>query len=263
MPRFSANLARLFTEHPLDARIDAARACGFGGVEIPLPYIWKPEVIGDRLAMADVELVCFSAPPGDWAAGERGLAALPGRESEFRDSIEVALEYADLCDCTRLLVPAGIVADEAQWPEALDTYIANLSWAAERCSEDNVRVLIEPKNTRENPGYFLSRPDDAVRVLEDVDDDNLCLCYNMYHAQIIQGGLSDFIEENLEFLGHVRVAGVPLGDEPDRNGEINWPFLFTLLDAHGYPGWVGCDYTPRAGTVPGLRWGADFGLGER
>lgn len=262
MPRFSANLAMLFAETPWPDRPRVASSFGFKGVEIPLPYLWAPEEIADRIAMANQELVCFSSPPGDWAAGERGLAALSGREGEFQDSIEIALSYADLCECTRLLVPAGIVADEDQWPEALDTYLENLTWAAGRCQENGVRVLIEPINTVDVPGSFLSRPDDAVRVLDDVDHKNLYIAFNLYHAQIAQGGLTNFLEENLDRIAHIKVAGVPDGHEPDANGEINWAYLFNLLDAHGYGGWVGCDYTPRAKTESGLKWARDFGIGS-
>ncbi|WP_041794816.1 hydroxypyruvate isomerase family protein [Pararhodospirillum photometricum] len=256
MPRFAANLSTLFTDRPLEERFKAAAACGF----IQFPYALLPERVGDLVAMNGLELAVFNAPPGDWAAGERGLAALPGREEEFRDSIELALTYTDLTDCFRLHVMAGVVEDEDLWPEALDTYTANLAWAAERCAEEDVKVVIEAINTGDMPGYFLQRPDDAVQVLEAVDHDNLALLYDLYHAQIIQGGLTDFIETHLENIAHIQVAQVPGRHEPDQGGEINWPYLFTLLDAHGYSGWIGCEYLPRTTTEAGLRWARDFGL---
>lgn len=261
MPRFCADLSLLFAEFPSDERVAQAKAFGFKGVEIPLPYAWAPEAVADMVAMAGLKLVSFDSPPGDWKAGERGLAALPGREAEFQDSIEVALPYAALCECDRLHIPAGIVADEALWPEALETYLENLTWAAGRCAEEGVKAMIEPINVGDAPGYFLSRPDDALQVLDDVDHKNLFISYNVYHAQIAQGGLSDFLEGNLARIAHVRIAGVPGGFEPDAAGEVNWPYLFNLLDAHGYPGWISCAYTPRAGVGAGLRWAADFGVG--
>ncbi|GEO81205.1 2-oxo-tetronate isomerase [Pararhodospirillum oryzae] len=260
MPRFAANLSTLFTDRPLEARFAAAAACGFRGVELHFPYTLRPERLGDLVAMNGLELVVFNAPPGDWAAGERGLAALPGREEEFQDSIELALSYTEFTDCGRLHVMAGVVEDEEQWPQSLETYAANLGWAAERCAEEGVAVLVEAINLQDMPGYFLSRPDDAVQLLEMVDHDNLQIQYDLYHAQIMQGGLTDFLETHLERIAHVQVAGVPGRAEPDAGGEINWPYLFNLLDAHGYPGWVGCEYTPRLVTEAGLRWARDFGI---
>lgn len=260
MPRFAANLSTLFNDRPLENRFAAAAACGFAGVEIQFPYTLRPEVIADLAAMAGMPLVVFNAPPGDWAAGERGLAALPGREEEFQDSLEVALSYAEFCECSRLHVMAGVVPDEDQWPEALETYAGNLAYAARRCAENKVKVLIEPINTVDMPGYFLRRPDDALTMLEEVDDKNLFLQLDLYHAQIMQGGLTDLLESALDRIAHVQIAQVPGRTEPDSQGEVNWPYLFDLLDAHGYPGWVGCEYHPRARTEDGLRWARDFGI---
>ncbi len=259
MPRFAANLSMMFTDRPLEERFAAARACGFSGVELQFPYALGADKLGDLVAMNDLTLALFNAPPGDWAAGERGLAALPGREQEFRDSLEVVLPYVELTDCPRVHVMAGVVPEE-EWEEALETYAANLEYAAEFGVENGFKVLIEPINTTDMPGYFLSRPDDALAILDEVGHKNLGLLYDLYHAQIMQGGLTDFLEGHIERIAHVQIAQVPLRHEPDGQGEINWTYLFGLLDAHGYPGWIGCEYKPRGRTEAGLRWARDFGI---
>lgn len=260
MPRFAANLSLLFTEVPFAERFAAAAAAGFKGVECQFPYQETPERLGDLLAMNGLSLALFNAPPGDWANGERGLAALPGRDSEFRESLEVALDYATFVDCPCLHVMAGCVAEE-DWGPALDTYLDNLSAAADMAREHDVQVLIEPINPLDMPGYFLTRPEDALRVLETLDHPNLGLQYDIYHAQMERGALTDTLEDALDRIRHIQVAGVPGRHEPDAQGEINYGYLFGLLDAHGYDGWVGLEYRPRAGTVPGLRWARPWGLG--
>ncbi|MQX37932.1 hydroxypyruvate isomerase family protein [Roseospira navarrensis] len=260
MPRFAAHLSMLFTEQPFPDRFNAAARAGFQGVELGFPYQYAAERLADRAAMAGVTVACLTAPPGDWAAGERGLAALPGRDSEFADSLEIALDYADMMDCPAVHVMAGIV-DEADWGPALETYMANLQAAAALGREHGVRILIGPINPADMPGYFLTRPEDALQVVEEIGERPLGLLYDVYHAQMERGALADTLEDAMAHLGHVRIAGVPGRNEPDRLGEINWGYLFDLLDAHGYGGWIGCAYHPRTDTLAGLRWGAPWGLG--
>jgi len=260
MPRFAANISTLFTEVAFPDRFAAAAAAGFKGVECQFPYQFNGEGLGDLADMHGVEMVLFNAPPGDWAAGERGLAALPGRDSEFLETIELALDTADMLDCRRLHVMAGIVAEE-DWGPALDTYLSNLAAAADMARDHGVTVLIEPINPVDMPGYFLTRPEDALRVIEDVGHPNLALQLDLYHAQMERGALADTIEDAFSHIAHIQVAGVPGRHEPDAQGEVNWPYLFNLLDAHGYGGWIGCEYHPRAGTAAGLRWGRAWGLG--
>jgi hydroxypyruvate isomerase len=257
MPRFAANLSMLFTEVPFLERPAAAAAVGFPGVECMFPYHVDAEALADVLTAAGVPLVLFNAPPGDYAKGERGLAALPGREAEFRDSIAVALAYAAATDCPQLHVLAGIVAEE-DIGAALDTYAENLVYAADECEAEGIKVLIEPIVME---GYLLTRPDDAVDLLRRIDHANLGLQYDLYHAQLAQGGLSAFLENNLDLIAHIQVAGVPGRHEPDALGEVNWRFLFDLLDAHGYDGWVGAEYAPRRDTLSGLAWARDWGIG--
>ncbi|MGC2855477.1 2-oxo-tetronate isomerase [Novispirillum sp. DQ9] len=257
MPRFAANLSTLFTDVPMIDRFERAAKAGFRGVEIQFPYMLEPEKLGDKLAMNGLELAMFNAPPGDWQAGERGLAALPGREEEFRDSLEIALRYAELTDCTRIHVMAGVVPEE-QWEDALDTYMDNIGYAADEFHRVGVKCLIEPINPIDMPGYFLTRPDDAVNVLTELENRNLFIQYDVYHAQITQGGITDFIESHLEQIAHIQIAGVPGRHEPDRLSELNYDYLFNLLDGHGYPGWIGCEYKPRGKTEDGLRWAKDW-----
>lgn len=259
MPRFSANLSTLFTDLPFLDRFAAAAQAGFKGVEVQFPYHHDAARLGDVVAGNGLSMVLCNAPPGDWKAGERGLAAVPGREDEFRDALDLALHYCELMDCPRLHVMAGL-ADEEQVDEAFDTYVANLAYAAAEAEAQDVKVLIEPINPGDMPGYFLTRPDDALTVLEAVDHRNLFLQYDLYHAQITQGGLTDFIEGNLPRIAHMQVAGVPGRHEPDENSEINYRYLFNLIDAHGYGGWVGCEYKPRIDTRTGLRWAREWGI---
>ena len=256
MPRFAANVSHLFTEVPFLERFAAAAACGFKGVECLFPYAEPAEKVGDAVAMAGLTMALFNAPPGNFAAGERGLAALPGRQQEFRDSIEVALNYAELLDCKRIHVLAGVVPEE-KWVEALPVYIANLAVAADLAREVDVEVLIEPIVME---GYFIFRPDDALQVIDDVGAKNLKMLYDIFQAQQAQGGITDFLDSHLDVIAHIQIAGVPGRHEPDRSGELNWPYLFDLLDSHGYSGWVGAEYVPRSGTYAGLGWAKDWGI---
>lgn len=256
MPRFSANVTHLFTEVPFLERFAAAAACGFRGVECLFPYAEPSEIVGDSLTMAGTKMALFNAPPGDFAAGERGLAALPGRQQDFRDSFEVALKYADLLECSRVHVLAGVVPEE-QWDDALETYFGNLAVAADLAREVDVTVLIEPIVM---DGYFLIRPDDAAQAVEEVGAKNLKILYDIYQAQLAQGAITDFLDNHMDKIAHIQVAGVPDRHEPDRSGELNWPYLFDLLDAHGYDGWVGAEYVPRNGTHAGLGWAQDWGV---
>jgi hydroxypyruvate isomerase len=257
MPRLAANLSTLFTEHPFLDRFRAAAEAGFKGCEMQFPYLHPVEQVADKAAMAGLTVALFNAPPGDWAAGERGLAAVPGRRDDFRASLEVAVKYADLLDCARVHVMAGVVAEE-DWEEALDTYMDNLGYAAAELHAEGITLCIEAINPGDMPGYFLTRPDDALRVIEEVGHKNLALQYDLYHAQLTQGGITDFLESNLERIAHVQVAGVPGRHEPDQLSELNTRYLIDLLEAHGYTGWIGCEYRPRGKTEQGLKWARDW-----
>ncbi|MGQ4879418.1 2-oxo-tetronate isomerase [Billgrantia sp. LNSP4103-1] len=262
MIRLAANLSMLFTEHDFLARIEAAAAAGFRGVEYLFPYDHDAQVLATALRQAGVEQVLFNLPPGDWASGERGLASLPGREAEFRDSVIEGLRYAEALDCPRVHAMAGLLpvnADAATLADHRATYVANLRFAAAEAAKVGRQVLIEPINTRDMPGFFLSRQDQAMAVLEEVGAGNLRLQFDLYHCQVMEGDLIRHLERQFTAIAHIQIAGVPERHEPD-TGEVHYPALFARLERLGYTGWIGCEYRPAAGTREGLGWGRDFGL---
>lgn len=249
MPKFCANLSLLFTELPFLERFAAAARHGFSGVEFMFPYDIPAEDIARQLASNGLTQVLFNLSPGDWGAGERGLAALPSRTDEFRASVTQALNYAQVLGCSKLHCLAGI----ASGCEAHDIYISNLRFAAEAARPYGVDILIEPINTRDIPGYFLTGTAQAIGVLREAAQPNLRLQYDCYHMQIMEGDLTPTIERLLPDIAHVQVADTPGRHEPG-TGEINYPFVFQCLDAIGYEGWVGCEYRPKGSTQAGLGW---------
>ncbi|MFC0324887.1 2-oxo-tetronate isomerase [Halomonas organivorans] len=266
MIRLAANLSMLFTEHDFLDRFTAAVDAGFRGVEYLFPYAHSPEALRTALDESGVEQVLFNLPPGDWAAGERGLASLPGREAEFRDAVIEGLRYAERLGCPRVHAMAGLLPEGAD-DRALDdareahhaTYLANLRFAAGEAAKAGRELLIEPINTRDMPGYFLSRQDQAVAAIEAVGADNLRLQFDLYHCQIMEGDLVRHLERLLPHIGHVQIAGVPERHEPNI-GEVHYPAILERLSALGYRGWVGCEYRPAAATRDGLGWARPFGL---
>ena len=253
MPRFAANLSMMYTEHPFLDRFAAAAHDGFRGVEFLFPYENTPAELRQRLDDNGLTQVLFNAPPGDWAKGERGIASLPGREEEFRRSIASALEYAAVLGNTRLHVMAGLIAPGDDRARHRKTYVHNLAWAAAQAASAGITTVIEPINTRDISGFFLNRQDEAHAVCEEIGAANLQVQLDLYHCQIVEGDLAMKIRRDLGRVGHIQIAGVPDRNEPDR-GEVNYPFLFDLLDELGYDGWIGCEYRPRAGTTAGLGW---------
>ena len=258
MPRLAANISLMFPEHPMLERIKAAAAAGFKAVEVQFPYHVEAIAFADACAVAGVKLALINAPPGNWDAGDRGLAALPGREQEFRDSLDVALAYAETAESPRVHVMAGIIAPDAGG--ALETYEKNVSYAADCAKEKGLEVVVE---NIVMPGYFLTFPDQAADVVRRLGKKNLRVLFDCYHAQRAQGNLIDFLEHNLDIIGHIQVAGVPGRHEPDKFNEVNWRFIFDFLDAQGYDGWVGAEYNPRGETLRGLVWAAEWGIGSK
>ncbi|MDE1942685.1 MAG: TIM barrel protein [Betaproteobacteria bacterium] len=256
MPRFAANLTLLYSEVPFEARFAAARADGFEAVECLFPYSLPAHDFRAQLEAAGLRQVLFNAPPGDWAAGERGLAALPGREAEFRRSIlEQALPYADTLRCPLLHVMAGILppgADPVAWR---DTYLENLSWTATQAASHGVTLTIEPLNPVDMPGYFLQRQAEAHAIVMAVGAANLGVQMDLYHCHQVEGQLAVQLADYLPTgrVCHLQVAGYPGRHEPDV-GEIDYPPLFREIDRLGYAGWIGCEYRPLAGTSQGLGW---------
>lgn len=255
MTKLAANLTMLFTELPFIERFRAAAQAGFKGVEFLFPYAFTAAELAQRLADEDLQQVLFNAPPGNFEAGERGVAALPGREAEFRAGFEQALVYAEALQCPRLHVMAGLVPEGADRARMQATYVANLAWAAAQARAAGRKVLIEPINGRDMPGYFLQRQDQAHAVVAAVGDAGLQVQMDLYHCQIVEGDLEAKMRLYLPTgnVGHFQIAGVPARHEPDA-GEVNFPHLMRVMDALGYAGWVGCEYRPAAGTSAGLGW---------
>ncbi|HUH91734.1 MAG TPA: 2-oxo-tetronate isomerase [Casimicrobiaceae bacterium] len=252
MPRFAANLSMLYPEHAFLDRFAAAAADGFEAVEYLFPYAYPPHELAARLRDHGLEQALFNAPPGDAERGDRGLACVPGREAEFRAGIVRALEYAAALGCPRVHVMAGIVPPGVARETLYPTYIGQVRWAAEQAAKHGVDILIEPINTRDIPGYFLNRQDEAHSLVAEVGLANLKVQMDLYHCQIVEGDLATKVRAYVPAgcVGHVQIAGVPERNEPDV-GEVNYRYLFEALDACGYTGWIGCEYHPRRGTEPG------------
>ena len=256
MPRFAANLSMLYNEHAFLDRFAAAAADGFRAVEYLFPYAFPAPELARRLRDHGLQQVLFNAPPGDWDAGERGLACLPGREAEFRAGFAQALEYAQVLGCPRIHVMAGLAPAGVERAALQATYEANLAWAAEQAAADGRDVLIEPINPRDIPGFFLNRQDEAHRIVQTVGAANLKVQFDLYHCQIVEGDVAMKIRHYLPTgrVGHIQLAGVPMRHEPDL-GELNFSYLFDVIDevaaASGWAGWVGCEYRPARGAVAG------------
>lgn len=253
MPRFAANLSMMYQEHAFLDRFGAAAKDGFKGIEFLFPYAHPAADIRARLDEHQLTQALFNGPPGDWDAGERGLASLPGREAEFRKSIDTALEYARVLGNERVHLMAGLIRPGQQRARHREVYVSNLSYAAKAAASAGVTVVIEPINTRDIPGFFLNRQDEAHAICAEVGATNLKVQMDFYHCQIVEGDLAMKLRQYIAGVGHIQIAGVPERHEPDL-GEINYPYLFGLMDELGYAGWVGCEYRPKAGTSAGLNW---------
>ncbi|MBU4422845.1 MAG: hydroxypyruvate isomerase family protein [Gammaproteobacteria bacterium] len=260
MPRFAANLSMLYNDVDFLDRFAAAARDGFKAVEYLFPYAYPAQELAARLQAHDLQQVLFNAPPGDWDGGERGLACLPGREAEFREGIAKAIDYAKALHCPRIHVMAGLVPQGADAATARATYIANVRHAAKQAAPNGIQILLEPINSRDMPGFFLSRQDQAHALIAEIGAANVKVQMDLYHAQIVEGDLAMKIRQYLPtgHVGHLQIAGVPERHEPDV-GEVNYTYLFQLLDRLGYDSWIGCEYRPARGAAPhatsdGLGW---------
>ncbi len=253
MPRFSANLSMLFTELPFLERFAAAARAGFRGVEYVGPYDHPAEQIAGLLKANDLTQVLFNMPLGNWASGERGIACLPDRVGEFQDGAETVIHYANILGCRQVNCLAGIRPPGLSAEDAARTFIQNLRFAAEKLEAAGILLITEPINFHDIPGFFLNRSAQAMAIFDRVGPANLTLQYDIYHMQRMEGELALTIERLLPRIGHFQIAGNPGRTEPDR-GEINYPFLFDLIDRLGYTGWMGAEYHPVAGTEAGLGW---------
>ncbi|HEX4885115.1 MAG TPA: 2-oxo-tetronate isomerase [Casimicrobiaceae bacterium] len=256
MPRFAANLTFLFNEVPFLERFAEAAQAGFHAVEFLSPYDYQVREVVDRVRAHNLEVVLFNATLGDWAGGDRGLASIPGREHEFAAEFANALRYAKELGTTRLHVMAGLVPANAPSDDRelrRRAYVRNLRFAAEEAATHGITVLIEPINPKDMPGYFLQTQAQAHAVREEVGARNLKVQMDFYHCQVVEGDLASKFRRWQPHIGHVQIAGNPGRNEPDV-GEINYPYLFRMLDELRYDGWVGCEYKPLAGTHAGLGW---------
>jgi hydroxypyruvate isomerase len=258
MPRLAANLSMMFNEAPFLDRFAAAAKAGFKAVEFLFPYDYPAADLRARLTDAGLTQALFNAPPGDWAKGERGLASLPGRQQEFRDGIRRALDYATVLDCPIVHVMAGIPAGVPPVTAAA-LYAANLAWAGEQALAAGKRIVIEPINHRDMPGYHLNTVEQGAAVVEALGRDRLGLQFDIYHCQVTQGDVTKRLEALFPVVGHIQIADVPARNEPG-TGEIGWDFVLKRIDALGYQGWVGCEYRPAGDTVAGLAWRQKFGV---
>lgn len=251
MPRFAANLTMLFNEWSFLDRFDAAAESGFTAVEYLFPYEHPPEAIAERLSRNGLTQALFNLPPGDWAAGDRGLAALPERAGEFDAALDRALDYVEATGVKRVHMMSGLA--DRQDPAAVAAYRGAAERAAGRLADRGVHLLLEPINGRDMPGYFLNDFGFAETLIAALGLPNLKLQFDIYHRQIIHGDVTKALQRLLPITDHVQIASVPSRNEPDGE-ELNYPFLFAELDRLGYDGFVGCEYRPRAGTREGLGW---------
>jgi len=253
MPKFNANLTMLFNEVDFLDRFEAAAQAGFKGVEYLFPYPYPKEQLAEKLARHRLIQVLHNLPAGEWAKGERGIACLPQRVGEFQDGVAKAIEYATVLGCKQVnclagIAPSGVAAEKVQ-----ETFAANLKFAADELKGAGIRLLIEPCNTRDIPGFYLNHSKQALAIIDQVGSDNLHLQYDIYHMQVMEGDLAPTIQHNLARIPHMQLADNPGRNEPG-TGEINYPFLFQFIDKLGYAGWIGCEYKPAKTTVEGLGW---------
>lgn len=259
MPRFAANVSLMFTEHEPQDRFAAAKAAGFEAVEYLHPYADSVASVREWLDAAELELILINTQVGDGAKGERGLAAVPGREVDFRAHFDRALEYATGLGAGMIHVMAGVVTGDRQ--AAVDTFVSNLSSAAPDAAAHGITLLLEPLNTRDVPDYLHTFCHETADLIAAIDQPNVLMQYDFYHRQVMEGDLAARLKAHFDIVGHVQFSSVPGRHEP-QFGEVNLAYLFDQLDELGYAGWVGCEYTPKDGTLDGLAWASRYGIGS-
>ena len=253
MLKFSANLTMLFNDVDFLSRFERAARAGFKGVEYMLPYEWKKEELAEKLDKYGLEQVLHNLPAGNWSVGERGIAGLPQRVGEFQEGVGLAIEYAKVLRCPRLNCLVGITPKEVPAEKIRQTLVDNLRFAATALEKEGIRLLVEPLNDQDIPGFYLVHTRDALQLMEEVNHANLWLQYDIYHMQIMEGNLTRTIVDNLAHIAHIQLADNPGRHEPG-SGEINFTNLFRFIDEAGYDGWIGCEYKPAGVTENGLNW---------
>jgi len=253
MLKFSANLTMLFNEVDFLGRFERAARAGFKGVEYLFPYAWQKEELTEKLGKYGLEQVLYNLPAGNWSAGERGVACLPQRVGEFQEGVGLAIEYAKVLKCPRLNCLVGIVPEDVPAEKVRQTLVDNLRFAATALEKEGIRLLVEPLNDRDIPGFYLVHTKDTLRLFEEVNHTNLWLQYDVYHMQIMEGNLTKTIRDNLERIAHIQLADNPGRHEPG-TGEINFTNLFHFVEEAGYDSWLGCEYQPADVTENSLGW---------
>lgn len=263
MPRFAANVSFMFQEDPFLDRFAAAAGQGFQAVEFTFPYDFSPAAVAAAVRDAGLQVVLFNSPPGDYAAGERGLAALPARRQDFRASMMRAFDYAEALSCPRIHVIAGVEPAGTDRKALRACFLDNLAWAAEQASGLGLTLMLEPINRRDIPGFYLYDYDEAERIIGEIGAPNLRLQFDFYHAQITHGDVIKRFERQLPCSSHIQIANPPDRRGPGR-GELDYRFIFAQIDALGYDGWVSCEYRPGdEGTVASLDWIREYGIRPR
>jgi len=253
MPRFAANLSFLFTDLEFLDRFKAARDAGFDAVEFMFPYPYEKHQLAEVLKVNNLELVLHNLPAGNWEAGERGIACHPNRRKDFEEGVQRAVEYAKALGCRKINCLAGIRPPGVEFAEARETLISNLAYAAQILSGDGIQLLLEPVNTLDIPGFFVSTSAFGLELINAAGPAKIGLQFDIYHTQIMEGDIARRIESNLKQIFHIQIADNPGRHEPG-TGEINFPFLFAFLDRIGYAGWIGCEYKPSGDTLSSLGW---------
>ncbi|MGB7989323.1 MAG: hydroxypyruvate isomerase [Candidatus Methylophosphatis roskildensis] len=253
MPKFAANLTMLYNEVDFLERFAAAAKDGFKGVEYLFPYPYPPTQLAEQLHQHELTQVLHNLPAGDWGKGERGIAVLPDRVGEFQDGVGRAIDYATALGCKQVNCLAGIAPQDVDPGKLREVLVANLKFAAVTLRQAGIRLLVEPINTFDIPGFYLNRTQQALDLIAEVGSDNLFVQYDIYHMQRMEGELANTIARNLARIAHLQIADNPGRNEPG-TGEINYPFLFGFIDRSGYDGWIGAEYKPAAATSAGLAW---------
>lgn len=253
MPKLAANLSMLFTEVPFMDRFDAAAKAGFKGVEFLFPYAFDLDQIADKLKANNLQLVLHNLPAGNWEGGERGIACHPDRVGEFQDGVGIAINAAKKLGVKQLNCLAGKAPEGVSADKLRQTFVSNLKFAADKLKAEGIRLITEPINTFDIPGFYLKGTQQAVDVIKETGSDNLFIQHDIYHMQRMEGELANTIKANLPMIKHMQLADNPGRFEPG-TGEINYHFLFKFIDELGYDGWIGCEYKPKTTTVEGLGW---------
>lgn len=253
MPTFAANLTMMFTEHGFMDRFAAAARCGFKAVEYLFPYPYEPGALAEKLREHGLKQALFNLPPGNWEEGERGMACLPGRDEEFVAAVEKGIQYAKALGNTRVHAMAGMTPTGVPYDVLESTYKQNISVAARMLAPHGLTLCIEPINQRSMPGYFLRTQGQAVQYINDMGQPNIKLQFDVFHVQMEEGCVALKWKEFLPHIGHCQIAGVPERHEPD-TGELNYDYIFSMMDKSGYQGFVGCEYNPAGDTAAGLGW---------